>query len=133
MPGKSSEKRLRDACASEEDRSIEDLRALLEEGPDLNHEFSNGDLPLRCALEAGKEDWVVELLQRGAVIPKNDGALYPTLLRLAAEMGLAKAAALLLEKGAAVDYSGSSFAKCLTPLHAAAVKGHKETFLFILR
>jgi ankyrin repeat protein len=132
MPVKTSNIRLINTCASKTDRSIEKLRALLRKEPDLNYEWPNGDLPLRCALVAGKEDWAVELLKRGAVIPKNDGARDKTLLRLAADMGLAKAAALLLEKGAAVDYSGRCFADFLTPLHAAAVKGHKEVIKVLL-
>ncbi|KAL2782315.1 hypothetical protein BJX66DRAFT_345991 [Aspergillus keveii] len=130
MPGKSSNQKLREACRSRANTSIESLRALLEENPkpNINFEFSNGDLPLRCALEAGKEDWAVELLQHGAEIPKNDGVPDQALLRLAADRGFAKAVALLLEKGAAVDYPGKRLAKCHTPLHAAALKGHTKDY-----
>ena len=99
------------------------VKYLLAAGADLGHKNRGGDDALVWASEHGHTDIVQELLDAGA--KSVDAALV-----FACENGHRAIADELVRRGASLDYQHGDFN--LTPLAAAAYRGHVELVDFLL-
>ena len=84
------------------------IEALLAAGADCNHQALNGETPLIGAASLAAEDVGLRLLDAGAR-PEVRGAFKETALHWAANLGLPRLAARLIEKGADVNLKDARY------------------------
>ncbi len=106
---------------------IEDVKALLHKGADINGQINGGHSALMLASGNGQEKVVKLLLEKGANV-NLQGQLKETALHLAAANGHKNIVELLLKNGADFRVSNTG----LTPLMMAVAEGHSQVAEFLL-
>jgi TonB family protein len=107
---------------------VEDVRALLDQGLDVNARNEDDWTPLLLAALGGHPEVVTLLLERGADVNAGDTS-GQTALMYAARGGHTEAVALLLDHGADVNAKDEEGE---TPLTAAEAAGHKKVVKLLL-
>jgi ankyrin repeat protein len=107
---------------------IEQVRALIEKGTDVNASGDGVQTPLHEAVYRGKKNMVEFLIDKGADVNAK-ARLGDTPLHVAAEKGYGEIIELLLAKGADINALGYLE---LTPLHKAASERHKDTVVLLI-
>lgn len=116
--------------------SVRMLQVLKAHGADLEIPDEDGDIPLSLAIRARRPETVRALFELGAR-PVNSMIKDYDPVYLAAYAGSAEIIAFLREKGCALNAPSSIYTKktsyIVTPLHAAAMQGHVDCILLLIR
>jgi uncharacterized protein len=103
--------------------NLEKVRALIDEGAEIDEQSNRGETPLILATLAGRKEVVELLIEKGADIDgRNAGGFTP--LHAAAYAGDAAITELLIAKGANINDAQNKAG--VTPLFPAIEEDHKE-------